>query len=140
MPSNTGYNPLHIDDFEKDKLNYNGQGISVTITAGQTQNLDYTLTDDCLITGAWIISNAGNYGDYVHFQVVDPSGTFTGTPGTVLNQFATMLYFPAQADTQIDIVYPAKILAGMTLRVVYTSTGDTNVFLAVNYKLHKVLV
>jgi hypothetical protein len=92
------------------------------------------------MTGAWIISNGGNYGDYVNFQVVDASGAFTGTPGTLLNQFATMLYFPPTADTQIDIVYPAKVLAGMTLRVSYTSTGGTDVFLAINYKLHKVLV
>jgi hypothetical protein len=142
MPSNTKYNPLHVDEFEKTKLNFNAHGVNTTVVLGTTANLDYTLTDDCLITGAELIVNGGNYGDTLNLQVVDLSGAFTGTPGTVVNQFATNWNAPPQCDTQFDTAYPAKIYAGLTLRLVYTSTGlgVTPVFLAVNWKLHKVLM
>jgi hypothetical protein len=140
MPSGTAYNPLHVDDFEKNKLAFDAQGVSTTVTAGGTATLDYTLVDDCLITGVELIVNSGNYGDTLNLLIIDSSGVFTGTPGTVLDQFATNWNVPPIADTQFDMMYPAKILTGMTLRVSYTSTGSNNVFLAINYKLHKCLV
>lgn len=140
MPSGTTYRPIKTADFEATKLNFNAQGVATTITLGTTCNLDYTLTDDCLITGAWLLSSSGNLGDTANFQVVDTSGAFTGVPGTVLNQFITNWYCPATADVQFDMVYAAKVYAGLTLRLVYTSTGTSNVWVAVNYKLHKVLV
>ena len=140
MPSNTLYNPVRTVDFDKTKLTFDGQGVSATITAGATSNLDYILTDDCLITGLELIVNDGNYGDTVSLRLVDTTG-FTGYPaGTVLDQFGTNWNIAPVSDTQFDIVYPAKIIAGLTLRVAYTSTGSNDVFLAVNYKLHKVLV
>jgi hypothetical protein len=139
MPTNTTYNPPNINSFIKAALNFNAQGVSTTGTAGAVTNLDYTLSDDCLITGMELIINNGNYGDKASFQIVDGSGAFSGTPGTVLNQFATNWNIPPTADTQFDMAYPAKIYAGLTLRIVYTSTGTSNPFIAINYKLHKVL-
>jgi hypothetical protein len=140
MPSNTTYNPICIGDFQKSKLVYDGQGVFTTVTAGSTVNLDYTLTDDCLITGMELIVNNGNYGDTVLLQVLDPTG-FTGYPaGTVLDQYASNWNVAPTTNSQFDIVYPAKVIAGLTLRVVYASTGTGNVFVAANYKLHKVLV
>jgi hypothetical protein len=136
----SNYNPIHIDDFDKSKLTFDAQGVSATMTAGGAGNLDYTLTDDCLITGVELIVNNGNYGDTVSFQVIDPTG-FTGYPaGSVLDQFATNWNVAPIADTQFDIIYPAKIIAGLALRLVYTSTGTNNPFVAINYKLHKCLV
>ena len=141
MPSNTTYNPVRTTDFEKTKLNFNGQGVTSTINAGTTTNIDYLLADDCLITGLELIVNNGNYGDFANIQVIDTTG-FTGYPaGTVLEQIGTNWYLSPSTDTQFDIAYPAKIIAGLTLRIIYTSTllvGTT--FVAINYKLHKVLI
>lgn len=139
MPSNTTYNPTNTGDLEKSKLNFDGQGVTQTITAGQTQNVDLTLTNDCLITGAWLIINNGNFGDSCNFQVVDTTGIYAPA-GTVLSQFITNWYLPTTIDDQFDIPYPAKIYSGLTIRLVYTSTGSTNVSVIINYKLHKVLV
>ena len=140
MATGTTYKPIKVSDFESSKLNYNAQGVATTITAGSAQNLDYLLADDCLITGAWMMSNDGYFGDTANFQIVDTTG-FTGYPaGTVLNQFITNWYIPPTMDDQFDLQYPAKIIAGLTLRLAYQSTGPTDVFLAINYKLHKVLV
>lgn len=141
MPSNTTYNPTHINDFEKTKLNFNGQGVTSSISAGTTTNIDYLLTDDCLITGVELISNNGNYGDYIIMQVVDTTGIAGYPPNTVLEQIGTNWYLPPTADTQFEIVYPAKIITGLTLRIIYKSTallGTT--FIAINYKLHKCMI
>ena len=140
MPLGTTYTPTRASDFESSKLSFNAQGVFVLATAGDITNLDYTPTDDCLVTGCWLIVNDAAYGDTASFQVVDTSGAFTGTPGTVLNQFITNWYMAPKVDTQIDMIYPAKIFGGMTLRLVYKSVGTVSPFVATNYKLHKVLI
>jgi hypothetical protein len=135
------FNPVRISDFDKTKLTFDAQGAMMTVSAGQTTNVDLTLTDDCLITGAWLVSDSNTaFGDYACLQVVDTTG-ITGYPaGTVLSQFVTNWYVIPNMDEQFDVPYPAKIIAGLTLRLVYISTGTNNAFIAVNYKLHKVLV
>jgi hypothetical protein len=140
MPTGTTFNPVRTSDFDKTKLNFNAQGVSANIIASSVQNIDLTLADDCLMTGAWVVINGATQGDTLIFQVVDTTG-FTGYPaGTVLNQFITNWYPNVNTDVQLDMVYPAKVIAGLTLRVVYTSIGTTNPFIAINYKLHKVLI
>lgn len=139
MPSGTKFRPTTYLDFSSDYLRFNSQGVSTTGIAGTTFNLDLAFTDDHLISGAWFIVSNGNQGDTCDFQIIDTTGAFTGTAGTVLNQFITNWLVPPTVDEQLDIIYPAKILAGMSLRLVYTSTGTSNPFVALNYKLHKVL-
>lgn len=142
MASNTKYNPQHVNDFEKSKLSIDAQGVTAAVANGTTSNMDLTLTDDCLLTGVVFFTNASGYGDYVQLQVVDASGAFTGTPGTVLLQPATNWYVSPGSYLSMDADYPAKIYAGLTLRVVYTNVaiglGSTQIFM--NYKLHKCLI
>lgn len=142
MPSSTDYNPTRVMDFEASKLVYNGQGVSASMTIGTTTNLDYTFVDDCLVTGFYIVSNGGTFGDRISLQVVDMSGAFTGTPGTVMAQLMTNIRLPPVADKEFKVAYPRKALTGMGLRVSYTSTAILGlpVFFAINYELHKVLV
>jgi len=131
MPTGTTYNPPNIDAFIKSALLFNAQGMSQTVATGTTTNLDYALTDDCLLTGMEIIINNGNYGDTANLQIL--------ISGVVVDQFATNWNFPPTIDTQFDMSYPAKLLSGMTIRMAYTSTGTNNPFVAINYKLHKIL-
>lgn len=134
------FNPTTVSAFDKSKMTFDAQGVSATITAGQTANIDYTLTDDMFLTGSWFVTNNGYFGDTVIFQVIDPTG-FTGYPaGTVLNQFITNWFPIPSTDIDLDMSYPAKILGGMLLRVIYKSTGTMDVFVGVNYKLHKILI
>lgn len=140
MPNGTTYKPVRVQDFESSKLLHNGMSAQALVPAGTSANIDLVFTDDHLLTGVWAIMNDGAYGDKVSIQVYDVTGAFTGTAGTVLNQFITDWYVPATMCEQFDIPYPAKILGGMGLRAVYTSTGVSNVFVAMNFKLHKVLV
>lgn len=140
MASGTTFNPNKTSDFERAKLTFNAHGVSTTITAGTTTNIDLSMTDDCLLTGAGLITNNGNYGDTINFQIVDGTGGFTGTPGTIMLQAITNWFTVPTTDVQLDMVYPAKVYTGLILRIIYTSTGSSDVFVAINFKLHKVLI
>jgi hypothetical protein len=121
------------------------QGVQTTIAVGTTGNLDYELTDDCYLTGIFFQTQNSNFSDTAALQVIDTTGIYSGTPGTVLGQFATNWVVGASSTggntVFLEAVYPAKIYAGMTLRIIYTSTGtgSGNVNVGANYLLHKCL-
>lgn len=140
MPSGTKYQAYRTDELASNNVHLNCQGFSSSVTAGTSTNIDYVLTDDCEITGLNLIIDKAIYGDYLHLQVIDVDGVFSGVPGYILNQFATNWYVSPTMNIEIQSQYPAKLYTGMTLRAVFISTGNTdNVFIALNYKLHKIL-
>lgn len=141
MPSNTLYNPINIFDFNKRNLNFAAVGIAGTAVANTTTNIDYKLSDDVLITGAQVLTKENVFGDSISFQVVDVDGVLA-PPGTVLNQFVNnwQLRSDSQEQINLSVNYPAKIYAGLYLRLVYHSTGGVDVPVAINYSLHKVLI
>lgn len=134
MPTNTTYDPQHIREFQKGYLNKSAKGFSFTATAGQSTSHDYTLTDDMLITGGSLLVSGGVWGDTVDFQVVHPIAG-------VLAEYVSDWYInPAsvlQKTPSVD--YPAKLPAGLILRVIYNSVGETNVNVAINYDMELVL-
>jgi hypothetical protein len=142
MPSNTTYNPPNIDAFIKTALNYDAVGVTGTAAAGNTTNIDYALTNDTLITGAQVLTNTAAFGDSISFQVVDVNNILGYGANVVLNQFVTNWQLRADSQEQIDLKvnYPAKIITGLYLRLIYVSTGTSPVAVAINYSLHKVLL
>jgi hypothetical protein len=135
MPTNTSYNPVKISDFEKDKLLFNGQGSYGECSEGQTINIDLTLTDDHLITGGELIVKGGKFEDIVSFQVIYEE--------TIIDQFITNYYIKEDVQSQFTktIEYPAKLVAGLTLRCVYTATAEVGVRdICINYDLHMVIL
>lgn len=141
MPTGTNYKPYRASELESNKVNANAQGVSGDISFGASSNIDYTFVDDCLITGTILFTKNANYGDKINLQIVDVTGV-TGYPiGTVLLQVATNWYVCPDSHVDVDFQYPAKLMAGLALRVVYisagTGTGTTTAYM--NYKLHKCL-
>lgn len=135
MPSNTAYNPQNVNEFEKVKLFKDARGIQGTAAAGQSTNFDLTLTDDVLMAGGAIfLAKGAAQGDKVDFQVL--------AGGQVVAPFITNWFLNPDATKQEvpQSMYPAKIFAGMTLRVIYHSVGQNSVWVAINYNLEKVLV
>lgn len=126
----------HISQFRSDLVNFNGQSAFGSCVASTLLPCDLTLTDDHFLTGGSFVVKNGKFGDKVTLQVVHP------TMG-VLNQFVTN--FGVQEDRQFQfeqiIEYPAKVFAGLILRVVYSATADigTREFF-INYALHKILL
>jgi hypothetical protein len=141
MPSGTVYAPIRVGDFEATKLQYNPMGVRGTISLNSTSNVDLYFTDDCMLTGMWVITSNTTLGDYIRIQVIDTDNIMGYGAGVMIKQFGGNVYLPPITDQQFDIIYPAKVLAGMSLRIAYTSTSIvlTPDFI-VNYKLHKVLV
>lgn len=138
---NSQANLQQVTDFKSGNVNTDNQGLIGTATAGQTTNLDLKLVDDCFLTGGILRTNMANFGDYATFQVVDVDNILGYGAGTVLGQYCTNWYMRSDAQEQVNesTSYPAKIKAGLYLRLAYTSTGLSNVTVTVNYRLHKAL-
>lgn len=139
----TVYNPTSVDAFDKTKLNYNGLKVSASVAAGATTDVNLALTDDHLLTGAQLILTGACDLDEVQFKIVDSSSSipvparvaFPNYP--ILNQFIDWY----ASNFSKDLPYPAKITAGLTLRVTYKNTCvSTAVTVKVNYFLHKIIV
>lgn len=138
MATNTSYDPKNILDFEKSKLNKYAVGITAPLTRGGTTNIDYTLTDDLLIAGGSVVLvKDSDWGDHMTFQVL--------LGGVVINQFVTNWYVNPENIAQPipSANYPAKLFAGLVLRIVYVSTaagsGPTPE-IVINYNFEKVLI
>lgn len=102
-----------------------------TCTPGQT-NLDVTpsATEVRYVDGGVIVCKDSNPGDYCTFQVVHPQA------GVVEEYISKWFVLPGSGYTEVT-VYPARIPAGMILRVVYNNVGQTNAQVGINYRLHK---
>lgn len=130
-----------VEQFTSNNVNSNSQGTLGTAIAGTTTNIDYKLLDDCFITGGMLRTIGQIFGDSVTFQVVDVDNILGYGAGLVLGQYITSWYLRSDAEEQVNesTTYPAKILTGLYLRVIYVSTGSTDVQVSVNYRLHKAL-
>lgn len=129
-------------DFTNANVALNNQYTKGTVAAGSTQNIDYTLVDDCFITGGELITYGANFGDTVLFQVVDVNNILGKGENFVCNQYDNKILKNDTYNQQQSItksLYPAKIIAGLTLRLVYSSTGLVPVQVGINYDLHKAL-
>jgi hypothetical protein len=136
MATNTAFNPSNNTEFDKSKMNKDAQGFFFTATAGQETTNNQAVTNDYLMTGgAVLLVKGGAWGDKVTFQVVHPIAGVVG-------QFLTN--WPINPDSTLQSLppanYPAKIFAGLTLRAVYTSVGESDVKVAIGYNLEKVLI
>lgn len=136
MASNTTYNPEKVSDFEKSKLNFAGKSVTGVVNENEIINADYTLSDDMLMTGGVLIVKEAKITDKVSLQIVHP---LYG----VVNEFVTdyRLAEDQQVQFKLDLPYPAKILAGLTIRCKYQASEQNGQrTFSVNLLLHKVLI
>ena len=137
----TTYAPTNVNEFNAQGLNFKGQGIMGVATAGQATQFDWCLPEDRLLSGGALLAKGANWGDYITFQVVDKDGIIAPA-GTVLNEFVTSWYIMDSSEFQLELrcPYPAKIYQGLYVRLIYNSTGTSDVNVAMNYEFHKVLL
>lgn len=138
----TVFNPNKLSEFTSTNLNFRGTGILFTAAANSTTTSDYQMPEDRMITGAQMICESSTFGDYVVCQVVDKDGLYYPA-GTVLSQFLSNWYVctDSQRSEVTQIPYPAKILQGLYVRIMYTSTALlTTHRVAINYYYHKVMI
>lgn len=138
--ANGNKTPLQQKPFA-DSLGFRARlkGFTGTATAGQSNNIDYKLTEERYINGTQIILSNQNFGDTIKFQVVDKDNILGYGAGVVLDEFASTWNVTSDKQDQGVYVlsYPAKIIANLYIRLVYNSTGGSDVSVAVNLFLHK---
>ena len=131
------------------------QGFSGTATAGTTTAIEHTLTEERFTNGTHLILKDHVTGDSVDFEIVDKSYSFAGIlypadyngtawsivapTGVVLDKFGDNWFVSGDSESQHPNIlsYPGRLLAGMTIRVTYHSTGGTDVKVYCNNFLHK---
>lgn len=115
------------------------QGVVGTATAGQATNIDYQLTETRYINGVHLMLKDHVYGDTIDFKVVDMDNILGYGAGVVLDTFGTAWNVASDSEAQFPVVlsYPAQLVQGLYIRVVYHSTGESNVQVRANLHLHK---
>jgi hypothetical protein len=130
------YDPQKVTDFEKSKLNFSGKGVYGSCSESTTENIDFVLTDDVLLTGGIMRVKNGKFQDKITLQVIHPVAG-------VVNEFITDFGINEDAQKQFDISLPygAKLPAGLSIRCVFTACADVGLReITVNYYLHKCML
>ena len=124
---------------DSEKFRFRGKGMSGTGAAGTLTNIDYKVTEERFINGVRLILANHTIDDNVHFEIVDVDNVLGYGAGLVLDRFGDTWYVNPDMACQGDILidYPAKIYAGLYIRVVYNSEGETDVKVKANLYLHK---
>lgn len=135
MATNTKYNPVTLAELDSGKLEGAGQGVSAICNANGTTNLDIVLADDMIVTGLHIVVNGASLGDWAELKVLLTAN------GATLKTPIPKWYLPITDTLDFAMVMPVKATSAMTLRVVvHTTVVLVTPYVAVNYKLWKILV
>jgi hypothetical protein len=137
----TKFKPQSKLDYSCDSLNTNLKGTRFTALGNQVTIYDFLITEDNLIDGAQLHCIGANLKDKITFQVVDKDNVLGTGLNKVLGQYVTDWHINPQITEQFNYVseYPAKLLSGVYLRIIYTSAGASSVEVLTNFRLHKVL-
>lgn len=133
---NSTFDPQNIDGFNKTNLAFFGKGIIGQGNLSSTTTLDYVLTDDVLMTGGIVLVKNAQFGDKISLKIVHPVYG-------VVNTFVDGFYVQetSQEQLNINLNYPAKLPAGLTIRCEYTANAIAGLReIAANLFLHKVLL
>ena len=124
---------IKIEPFADPIVAFSGDGIYQTVTAGQTQNIDFKLTTTKSVYGSQYYAQNAVLGDYVVFQVVDVDNVLGYGANFVASTFINKWYVMPNTFVDVPLPLASTIPNGLYIRVVYTSTGATNVNMAINY-------
>lgn len=141
---NSIFEPFRMADLDVTKVSIDDVGVSQSCAAGASTNVDLYLTDDVSITGIQLLAKDSVWGDTIGIQVVNTIGTLPGgqpIPMGVVKTIASNIYVVNDKQEKFLLLadYPSKAVAGLTLRLIYNSTGGSAVSVAVNWKLHNIL-
>lgn len=125
---------------------YNGQyevkatGYRGTAAAGVTTNLDFAVgAEDRHMNGINMIVHGASDADTLDFKVIDIDNALGYGAGLVLKTFGINWNVDhTKADQGREVFnFVARLPAGVYIRVVYNSTGETAVTVKLNLLLHK---
>jgi hypothetical protein len=123
--------PLALDPIAVEKWMLAGYGVVGQCTAGGQKTLDFTMPADLWIKGALVMTKDAEMGDWAEAHVYHPNGT------TLIATFIHQWYASEKGEIVIDTEMASKIPTNFIVRVIYHSTGVTDVGIAINYKFYK---
>jgi hypothetical protein len=116
-----------FQDPEGKRARFSG-AFKMTVPAGEVMSQDFILADDRFITGGLYQVQGSNFGDRLDFDVVHP------VAGVIDNHVSN--WYVWDGATKLE-TYPAKLTAGLILRLTYTNVGSNEASVLVNLILHK---
>lgn len=115
---------------------FRGTSFKDTVATNTTKDIDFKIEQERWINGGRaLIDNIGE-DDQVTFQVVDKDNIFGFGAGVVLDEFISGYYVPQDGNLEVNLAYPARIIAGLYIRLKYTSTHASGCTLKCNLYLH----
>lgn len=132
--TNSTYIPLNWATIDSTKVNLNVGSISGMTNPQGSASLSYVLTDDSLVYGLEFICTGAAAGDSISVQVLS-GGVVIAAP---VNNWYVLT--DNEKVSEYLAAVPKKLLAGMTLNVVYNSIGTAPAQIFINYRLLTVLV
>lgn len=139
---NSQYKPSSRAGYSSLDLNLDFKGQKFDLSANTANNCDFLVSDDYILDGIIIDTLNHSLGDKISLQVIDKDNVMGYGSNVILKQFATDIYMTPGLTRQVDhqSVYPAKVFAGLYVRIIYTSVHESTApTILVRYNLHKVL-
>lgn len=115
---------------------FRGAAFSGSSTAAGTFDIDYRIAQERYINGGRLLVDMIGADDRMTFQVVDKDNVLGMGAGVVLDEFISEYYVPQDGNLEVRLDYPARIMAGLYLRLRYTSTSSTGCTVKCNLYLH----
>lgn len=110
---------------DSEGMRFRGTSFIDTVAADTNKNIDYKITEERYVNGGkLIVKNMGD-DDKITFQVVDKDNIFGLGANVVLDEFIKDFYLPVNESLNVQLDYPARIMAGLYLRLIYTNTNAT---------------
>lgn len=104
-------------------------------------NIEYQVPEERYINGTRLMLQNQHFDDFANLEIWDHDGVLgLGPIPFSLNNFAETWNFVSDQEDQglFVLPYPAKLTAGLYVRLVYTAHGvDNDVKIKINYILHK---
>jgi hypothetical protein len=115
---------------------FRGASFSDSIVLNETKDIDYLIAQDRYINGGRLLIDNIGLNDKITFQVVDKDNVLGYGVGVVLDEFIKDYFIPTSGNLEVRLDYPAKIIAGLYLRLKYTCTHISGASIKCNLYLH----
>jgi hypothetical protein len=130
-------NLIRIKAFsDSEGMRFRGHSFSGEITANSTESIDYKIVEERFINGGKLMVSSVGIEDQISFQVVDKDNVLGLGANILLDEFIKDFYLPQNESLEVQLDYPARIIAGLYLRLIYKNTNDQNIKVRCNLYLH----
>ena len=115
---------------------FRGASFSGTVSGESTTDIDYEITQERWVNGGRLLVSAIGPEDKITFQVIDKNNVLGFGANVVLDEFIKDYFVPDEGNLEVRLDYPARIIAGLFLRLKYTNSNTSSITVKCNLYLH----